>query len=346
MLISIIIPAYNTEPYIGRCLESVCSQTYNDIEILIIDDASSDGTKQIINNYSKKDKRIKVFSHKRNKGNGAGRNMAIKEAKGEYIMFVDSDDRIATDAIYKLVNSLDGSYPNVVMYGCYWNSIKKTGKERLSKQILPDISGKESKELLLNMLLTQQKGFLFSPWIYFCRRKFLLENNVMFDDSSRYFEDVIFTTKLVYYTNSISVVKEALYFYTVRNDSIMGCTSKKKISDRVCAVLNIRDFLKYNGIFDMYRDAYTFCFVHTAFFFPFRDYVKLNEKDNQIENFFYDLSQEDAIRKFNASGLKLPNEVKDKEFRKRSKMLTSNVWLISHHFNFSLKFLRMLSRFQ
>ena len=152
MLISIIIPAYNTEQYIGRCLESVCSQTYNDIEILVIDDASSDGTKKIIDKYSSKDKRIKVFSHKHNQGNGAGRNMAIKEAKGEYIMFVDSDDRIATDAIYKLACSIDDSYPNVVMYGYCWNSITKTGKERLSQQVLPDISGKESKEGILKML--------------------------------------------------------------------------------------------------------------------------------------------------------------------------------------------------
>lgn len=103
MKISIVIPAYNTEMYIGRCLNSVCAQTYQDIEIIVINDASTDGTLQILKKYAERDLRIRIINQGVNKGNGIGRNTAIKEAKGEYIMFVDSDDYIDCNAVELLV---------------------------------------------------------------------------------------------------------------------------------------------------------------------------------------------------------------------------------------------------
>ena len=344
MLISVIIPAYNTDLYIDRCLDCVCSQTYKDIEILIVNDGSTDRTPQIIEEYAKRDGRIRVFTHTQNQGNGIGRNMAIREAKGEYVMFVDSDDYISKDAITKLANCLDGNLPDVVLYGYNMYSQNKKGKEKLIHQFLPEISGNESKELLMNMILAQQKGFTFAPWVYLCRREFLLENDIMFDESGRYFEDNIFTTKIVFYVNRLFVLKEALYYYILRDNSIMGSTSKKKINDRIEAVINIKGFLKSKSILDKCRDAYTLCFVRSAFYLPFMDYVRLKEKDEQIQKFFYELSQNEAIKTFNARGLNLPNEVRDKKFNKRCNALTSNVWLISHHFNFSLRFFRFFSK--
>ena len=196
----------------------------------------------------------------------------------------------------------------------------------------------------MNMILAQQKGFTFAPWVYLCRREFLLENDIMFDESGRYFEDNIFTTKIVFYVNRLFVLKEALYYYILRDNSIMGSTSKKKINDRIEAVINIKGFLKSKSILDKCRDAYTLCFVRSAFYLPFMDYVRLKEKDEQIQKFFYELSQNEAIKTFNARGLNLPNEVRDKKFNKRCNALTSNVWLISHHFNFSLRFFRFFSK--
>ena len=224
-------------------------------------------------------------------------------------------------------------------------SQNKKGKEKLIHQFIPEISGNESKNLLMNMILAQQKGFTFAPWVYLCKREFLLENDIMFDESGRYFEDNIFTTKLVYYAKELCVLQEALYSYILRKNSIMGSTSKKKINDRIDAVLNIKDFLKSKSLLDKCRDAYTLCFVRSAFFLPFLDYIRMKEKDEEIEKFFYKLSQNDAIKTFNARGLNLPEEVKDKKFNKRCNALTSDVWFISHHFNLSLRYLRFISKF-
>src|SRR5699024_4295672 len=90
-LVSVIIPAYNASDYIGRCMENVISQTYSDLEMIVVNDGSTDNTKNIISKYKKKDKRIMLINQE-NKGVAIARNLAIKNAKGRYIAFLDSDD--------------------------------------------------------------------------------------------------------------------------------------------------------------------------------------------------------------------------------------------------------------
>ena len=103
VLVSIIIPVYNTAKYIARCLDSVCSQSYKNLEIIVIDDCSQDGVDTIIKLYAEKDHRIIFSRNIVNLGNGKSRNNAINMAKGEYLLFVDSDDYIQSDMVEKLV---------------------------------------------------------------------------------------------------------------------------------------------------------------------------------------------------------------------------------------------------
>lgn len=104
MVVSIIIPAYNSEKFIRRCLDSVVNQIYKNIEIIVVDDASTDNTEKIIKEYAEKDNRIRPFYSSENKGVSFSRNIGLKASTGEYIMFVDSDDELTKDAIRRMVD--------------------------------------------------------------------------------------------------------------------------------------------------------------------------------------------------------------------------------------------------
>ena len=115
-LVSVIIPAYNIEDYIGRCLDSVLSQTYKNLEIIVIDDGSSDRTGEILDDYEKKNHRMKVI-HKENGGVSSARNIGIDRANGDYIGFVDGDDRVNPKLFETLVKLINGENADIAHCG-------------------------------------------------------------------------------------------------------------------------------------------------------------------------------------------------------------------------------------
>ena len=117
--VSVILPVYNTEKYLPECLDSIINQSLRDIEIICVDDGSTDSSLQILKEYAEKDKRISVI-HKNNGGQGSARNVGLNHAKGEYITFVDSDDYITEDMIYYLLKFLEDNKLDVAMIAdCY-----------------------------------------------------------------------------------------------------------------------------------------------------------------------------------------------------------------------------------
>ena len=115
-LVSVIIPAYNIEDYIGRCLDSIISQTYKNLEIIVVDDGSRDYTGEILDNYAKKDRRIKVI-HKENGGVSSARNKGIEAAEGDYIGFIDGDDLIEPEMYKTLVDLLEEENADIAHCG-------------------------------------------------------------------------------------------------------------------------------------------------------------------------------------------------------------------------------------
>ena len=115
-LVSVIIPAYNIEDYIGRCLDSIISQTYKNLEIIVVDDGSRDHTGEILDNYAKKDRRIKVI-HKENGGVSSARNKGIEAAEGDYIGFIDGDDLIEPEMYKTLVDLLEEENADIAHCG-------------------------------------------------------------------------------------------------------------------------------------------------------------------------------------------------------------------------------------
>ena len=131
--VSIIIPVYNTKKYLEQCVFSIVEQTYQNIEILLVDDGSTDGTSDLCDEIAKKDSRVRVI-HKTNGGAATARNLGIDEATGEYVMFVDSDDWLDTDAVENLVEHADKNNTDVIRFS-YVREFE--GKQLVKKKHFP-----------------------------------------------------------------------------------------------------------------------------------------------------------------------------------------------------------------
>lgn len=210
--ISVIIPVYNVEKYIGQCLDSIVNQTYKNLEIIIVNDGSNDNSLEIINRYSQNDRRIKIINLE-NKGVSFARNIGIKNSEGNYISFVDSDDYLNLNTYEKLVENLDGEDLIIFNYGRFENSTGEIIKEKY-------VSDDEMQEL------PEEKRYLYSKinhscWNKLYKTEYLKRNEFKFFEIL--YEDVFFNLEVIYSTNNIKILNEAFYKYRVnRKDSIMG----------------------------------------------------------------------------------------------------------------------------
>lgn len=212
--VSIIIPIYNVSEYLSRCLDSVLSQTLDSIEVLLIDDGSTDGSGKICDEYGEKDERVKVF-HLQNGGVSRARNFGISNARGEYIGFVDADDWIENNMYEQMYSSAQQNDAEVVICDCY----TACGQD-LEPDILPGIlQGKYSKnELEPEYLLLMAGGSCRC----FYKRELLEKNNLLFPLDMKVSEDRVFNVYAFGYANSIYYLKEKLYYRFVREGSAVN----------------------------------------------------------------------------------------------------------------------------
>lgn len=149
-LISVIVPVYNVEKYLPKCLESIINQTYKNLEIILVDDGSTDNSAKICNEYAKNDNRIKVY-YKANGGQGSARNYGMKIAKGEFVTFIDSDDYIAEDLCEYLLKFLKQNQLDVAMIqDCYIYDKNQILHNKQFKTIIIDDHEKMIEYLFIN----------------------------------------------------------------------------------------------------------------------------------------------------------------------------------------------------
>ncbi len=219
-LVSVIVPIYNVEAYLSRCVDSIINQTYKNLEIILVDDGSPDRCGEICDEYARKDSRIVVI-HKENGGLSDARNTGIEKASGEYISFIDSDDWIEPEMIETLYNACLSNSVKMAYCGIYdvdENLNKKARKSSDFDDVL------DSKDVLMRML--ESKGASLSACNKICH--FELFEDVRFP-TGKIYEDVATTYKCVVKANSIASCKKALYNYFHRSNSI----TTTKFSDRI-----------------------------------------------------------------------------------------------------------------
>jgi len=255
-LLSVIIPTYSVEKYIRECLFTVVEQTYTNLEIIIIDDASTDSTPQIIKEYAQKDSRIRAFFHEENKGPGSTRNEGLRLASGEYVTFVDHDDSqdvtkyeqmmqraLETDADITFCRSYDldmltrkTTEPYEIPY-----SARETDNYRLPVQIMT-WAGK-------NHLLNHPLNTFGPPWTKIVRNELIKNFGIKFAENGNRYDDVLYHYLVIYNADTVAFVDDTLCTHRFFEESITGN-----------AVLKNRDvffdILKTWDELELYADKY------------------------------------------------------------------------------------------
>lgn len=237
-LISIIVPVYNMETLLRRCLDSILNQSYYNLEIILINDESTDGSEGICNEYCKKDNRITVI-HKKNGGLSAARNTGINNAKGRYIAFIDSDDFVHQEFIKILYKSIVENHADIAI--CDY---EKGNSDVLHFHGKGDLFLLTSSENLLQSWHDKNKKIETVVWNKLYKRE--LFNDIIFPEGYS-FEDIHISHLLIAAATKVVIVNSKLYYYYQREDSIVHTITKEKIQEGFYAQdVRIKYFKEHN----------------------------------------------------------------------------------------------------
>lgn len=225
--VSVIVPVYNVEQYLSACLESICHQTLKEIEIIVVNDGSTDNSLSIIKSFQQKYSNIKLIN-KKNGGLSSARNAGIKVATAPYLCFIDSDDFIDLDAIEKMYKKAECTHAPLIICNMmlYWSDEKKRNYKDWN--IKPH--GEYDKNELYNMLLTGCMGCQCRNKLY--DRNIWIENSLSFQEG-KYYEDIEMAFKIIQVYQRAYIINETLYKYRMRPGSIVATPNIKKIKDFV-----------------------------------------------------------------------------------------------------------------
>lgn len=239
-IISIIVPVYNVESYLERCIESILNQSFKEFELILVNDGSTDGCKDICNEYKTKDKRIKVI-HKENGGLSSARNAGLDIARGKYIGFVDSDDFINKDMYKTLFNTIQDNNSDMIICDYYKVNEDDINKFRNIKCSCENIEVKNLNKLesIDNLFLTGEK-FIFA-WNKLYKRE--LFNDLRYE-KGRIYEDEYLAHRILYKCNKVSIIEAKIYYYVQRKGSLINSPFTVRRFDKVYAIKDRVDFLR------------------------------------------------------------------------------------------------------
>lgn len=268
MLVSIIIPVYNVEKYLNRCMKSVFEQTYQELQIILVDDGSTDRSPSMCDEYAVIDNRIKVI-HKQNEGVGCARNNGFEIAIGEYVFFLDSDDWLPENAIETLVSIAKDEFYDVIRAVHYIKkgNVQKVAKYCFTEGVVKRSGSKEEKERYRQIKTSSTFGYV---WGALYRKEFLDNHQILFDDYLEiYMEDTLFNLKVFAYNPNYYVICKPVYCYSILEDSL---SNKMKLEDLEISLLLLEEYSQYLNNIGLYEDnldllvpllARQFCFIVT-----------------------------------------------------------------------------------
>lgn len=221
-LVSVIVPVYNSEKYIKRCIESLICQNYKDIEIILVDDGSIDRSGEICDEYSKKDSRV-ITIHKKNGGVSSARNVGLKSAKGDFITFCDSDDWVEKDIYETLVNAINESHSEIACCKYITENLNLSNKYLETKLINPEAAVK----LVINN--NEYGGYLWNKM--FSRNVIYDKELILFNQDIHILEDQLFVIRAISNCKKVSIIDNRLYHYEQNEGSALNSRmSEKSIS--------------------------------------------------------------------------------------------------------------------
>lgn len=262
-LISVIVPVYNVKKYVEKCLDSILRQKYKNLDIVVVDDGSDDGSSEICDNLEKKDKRVRVF-HKKNGGLSDARNFGLRKAKGDIVMFVDSDDFVNEDFVGAMLESMKKNNADVVV--CGYNDIVPNEE---------NMSGGEAAV----RLLTHHENVDTVTWNKMFKKDLFIKNEIWFPVGKKH-EDTLTTYKLLAKAKKVSYIDKPLYYCVDRKSSIMNTEKiEGRLAMRELAAKEAVDYFRdYN---DLRQAAEISLLLAKYAYLDFAIAGKINENDGR-----------------------------------------------------------------
>lgn len=282
-MLSVIIPAYNVEKYIERCINSVLNQYLKNIEIIVIDDGSKDKTSDICLKISENNKNI-IYKKVQNGGCSAARNLGVSMAKGKYIAFLDSDDWVDSDMYINMIEEAEKNQADIVI--CGFKKLDEN-KNLLSTVKIPKRNNK-------NEYIDCTTEWFASPCNKIYKRDLLEKNNIRFLLNIYTGEDMFFNFISFFYSKNIISLDEPYYNYFMNQNSVSN--NYKNRTDIYIVIRELISFYKRNGVYKENINKIRECFKYHGIMYPFDVLQKLNE--NKVENWkrFYIKIKEEINR--------------------------------------------------
>lgn len=294
MKYSFIVPIYNVEEYLCRCIDSMLAQTYKEYEIILIDDGSTDSSGAIADSYAEKYKDKIIVEHQVNTGLGGARNKGITLSTGEYLVMVDSDDYISEKMLEVVDFYLSRNKNDILIFDFV---IENEDGEKII-QHLHNTKGYEQ--------ITDKKFISETPaaWNKIYRASLFKENNIRYP-ARIFYEDLATTPCLAIHACNIGVIDEALYYYIQRESSIMHSKNADRMTEICIAVEHVLDYYKQQGKFEKYHDELEFLTVSHVLCSAIQrilcvgyDYRKIKFFEQFVQSYFPNYQKNSYVQKW------------------------------------------------
>ena len=285
MKLSVIVPVWNTAKYLPKCLDSILNQSLKDIEIIVVNDGSSDNSVEVIKKYVKKYKDRIIFLDKENGGQGSARNLGIKKAHGDYIGFVDSDDFIEKTMYEEMYKSAIDNDSDIVI--C--NISDYYEKDDSKKDVLLGLSNTPS----INEAIVKSVPSVVNK-IY---RRELLQNRAISFDESIWYEDLPYSMQILVNAQKISFVEKPFYNYFHRNVSTMHNKNISKNLDILKAYNILINYLNENNLYDKYKEEFDFILLKEVYLATINRVLRTSNKHSEKKKIIKEIRKNTSIRK-------------------------------------------------
>lgn len=303
--VSIVIPIYNVEKYLEKCVESVVNQTYNKLEIILVNDGSNDSSGILAENLAKLDKRIKVFT-KKNGGVSSARNFGLEKSTGKYIMFIDPDDYIELNMIENMIYLAEENGSDMVICGYYFENHYKTIKSNINiDQFAVNYIEAEYRniiEMKKNMVDIWDTSLMYNVWNKIYRKDLIIENNIKFSDK-KMGEDLEFNINYLNICTSMYITSKCFYHYIRERE---GAATQNYVKNwfeiRLKENDNLKKFFAYYGIMDENgREYLSRRFVERTLGcieneFNYKNIKSKTEKMNEIKKIINNRELQEALK--------------------------------------------------
>lgn len=251
--VSVIVPVYNTELYLKRCINSILNQSFQDIELIIVNDNSTDSSSKIIKDFIDKNNNIIYINNEENRGVSNCRNEAIKISRGEYILFVDSDDYLDESMIETMYNEASSNNLDIAICGYFLDYEDGNTQNRI---INLDENRIYNRYEILSEILHHKNGITGHSWNKLLKTSIIKSNNIQYPEHMKIYEDIAFFSRLFPHCKRIKNIKKMFYHYIQRNNSSIKTINESVVLDTEEIVRLVNKSITELNLMNDFKDEY------------------------------------------------------------------------------------------